>query len=701
MLAAVFAFALVCEVARAEADAAAREPAPEAVLATLPFEPGARPRSIVIDLAPKGNARRLPFQLDTGANTSIVSPRLAREMGVKVSRIKQDAYRRNTALGRDVLFYVDTRRSDTAGPGIVEWGLLGGDFLASYVVELDFANHQVRFLDPERYEVPAEAGSADEAVLPLKIVSNRPGMRVSIGGHEVDMLVDTGFDLGLMLSGEVARNAGVASEPVRDFQIAGVSGVVDAHAGDVARLEIGPFLFEKIPATVLPTGFFNRGFPGDSIVGYDVLARFLVRLDYPRQRIWLRRRTDAPPFYDPRRPETQTQMSWAVPPEPEDALAAQPPRDTAKRQVWLEWRTPEEAARVGGPVGFVAVEGWAGVGDPIRHDVVIAIDVSGSTLYASGADVDGDGELGKIRRRYETWRTFNPRHLSSDDGDTVLAAEVLAARRLVELLDPERTRIGLVGFSDRARIMAPLGSERARLEQVFDELDEAWGGGNTNLAEALSRGAEVLRVVDPADLPRRKTLLVLSDGWPTVPVSEKMAAERALEEARAAARDGVRIDSFGLGLAQRGEGDVYARIATVSGGRYRPLPQPAQVVQELPRIDLADVAGIEIANVTTGGAGRAVRVLPDGSFDGVVMLGPGENRIRVTARDDAGTTRSDERVVYYDARPARNADEEEAFERRVAELRRTLELRQLETELIAEIQAKRGQRRELEVHAEE
>ena len=92
--------------------------------------------------------------------------------------------------------------------------------------------------------------------------------------------------------------------------------------------KLGPFLFERVPATVLPTGFFNRGFPGDSIVGYDVLEKFLVRLDYPRRRVWLRRRADAQPFYDPRRPEAQSQMAWTIPAEPEDALVAQPPRDT-------------------------------------------------------------------------------------------------------------------------------------------------------------------------------------------------------------------------------------------------------------------------------------------------------------------------------------------------------------------------------------
>src|SRR5262245_4691623 len=56
----------------------ATDPASEAVLASLPFEKGAPPRTIVIDLAPKGNARRLRFQLDTGATNSYVTPRLAR-----------------------------------------------------------------------------------------------------------------------------------------------------------------------------------------------------------------------------------------------------------------------------------------------------------------------------------------------------------------------------------------------------------------------------------------------------------------------------------------------------------------------------------------------------------------------------------------------------------------------------------------------
>jgi hypothetical protein len=383
------------------------------------------------------------------------------------------------------------------------------------------------------------------------------------------------------------------------------------------------------------------------------------------------------------------------------ALAALP-GDAGAREIWLEWRTPAEGLRVEGPVGWTAVEGWAGAGDPINHDVVLVIDTSGSTAIASGADVDEDGKVG--RALISNNRQMGASYISSDRGDSVLAAELVASRRLVEVLDEGRTRVGIVSFSDGARTLAPLGSDRAHLEAALRELDEAFGSGGTDISRAIHRGAEVLLAGQtPGGPPRRMTLLVLSDGWPTAPVSEKMAARAALDAAGAAAQRGIRIDAFGLGLwgTNKTETDVYTLIASRTGGRYRPLAKPALVIQELPQIDIADVAAIEVENATTGAAGRAVRRRPDGSFDGFVLLAPGENKIRVTARDDAGASRSGERTVFFDERSPRSPEEVAAFDAKLHELRTTLEQRRLEAALAAEIEAARNQRRELEVRPEE
>lgn len=677
------------------------DPPADAVLANVPFEE-APPHRIRIDLAPPENARRLPLELDTGATASAMSPRLARSLGVKVSRTKSTPYRRATRLGRDVLFYVVTRRSDTAATGGgFEFGLLGGDFLSDYVVELDFEGRRVRFIDPDRFEVPAAPDAEGEAVLPLEIVSNRLAVVASVNGTPLPLLVDTGAPFGLMLSGELAAASGVDSAPVPGVQLRTTLGPFATEVGEVARIELGPFGFTGVAAVVAPNGLYNLGFPGDSILGIDLLSQFLVRIDYPRRRLWLRRNPRAQLAFDPRSPQSLADMAAIIPPEPPDALEALAPRSAPEpQQVWLEWGRPEDGARVAGPVGWVEVRGWAGVGNPVQHDVAIVVDVSGSTAIASGTDVDGDGKLGRKRRHIEAWRTFNPRHYSSDPGDTVLAAELLATRRLVELLDPDRTRIGLVAFSGGARILAPLGSEPARIDGVLTDLEEAFGSGATNLAAAIGRAAEVLLAGDASGAERQKHLLILSDGWPTAPGSAVLAAQSALEAAQEAADAGIRIHTFALGLGDIGEDDVYAKVAALTGGHYRRLDEPGAIVNELPRVDLAEVAAVEIENATSGTEGRAVRVRPDGSFDGFLLLAPGENRVRVTARGDAGGVRTDERRVRFEARAPRDAEESAAFQRRMAELRATLERRRIETELVAEIEAARRQTRELEVEGE-
>ncbi len=84
--------------------------------------------------------------------------------------------------------------------------------------------------------------------------------------------------------------------------------------------------------------------------------------------------------------------------------------------------------------------------------------------------------------------------------------------------------------------------------------------------------------------------------------------------------------------------------------------------------------------------GRATRLFPDGSFDGVVGLAPGENRISVTARGPGGIEQVAERVVVFERRDPRDAAEVQAAREKLARLRR----RTMETELTLEIERSRG-----------
>ena len=275
------------------ADTGSPDPAPEAVLADLPFLESEEANRIYVDLAPPGLKRPLRLLLDTGATATVLTPRAAKAMGIRVRRLKRDPYRRATVLGRDLQIYIDTGSSDTASRTGWEYGLLGGEFLAAYVVELDFAGRRVRFLDPREYQVPESVDAPGEAVLPMKVVSHRPGVTIHVNDQPIQLLLDTGAPMGLMLSGELARAAAVTSRPTPGFAMAGVMGDVESELGEVARLRFGPFEFTELPVAVAPQGWFNIGYPGDSMLGYELLAPFTVRLDYPNRRLWLRRNPDA------------------------------------------------------------------------------------------------------------------------------------------------------------------------------------------------------------------------------------------------------------------------------------------------------------------------------------------------------------------------------------------------------------------------
>lgn len=270
----------------------APEPAPEAVIATLPFRPSSEPNRVLIDLSPT-EERRFEMMLDTGATDSVVTPLLARELGVSVRRTKRTPYRKNTVLGRDIQFWVDTRASDTASKTGWEYGLIGGVFLGEYVVEIDFPGRKVRFLDPKKYVTPESADAPDEVVIPVKIVANRILMPVELDGKKVELLLDSGAPDTMVLSGAAATQLGIDVAALPSFGTGGtVLGPMEQRLHEAKEFKIGGFASGPYPVVVAPQGAYNQGAGNDSVIGVDSVRSFVVRIDYPRKRLWLKRTGD-------------------------------------------------------------------------------------------------------------------------------------------------------------------------------------------------------------------------------------------------------------------------------------------------------------------------------------------------------------------------------------------------------------------------
>jgi hypothetical protein len=377
-----------------------------------------------------------------------------------------------------------------------------------------------------------------------------------------------------------------------------------------------------------------------------------------------------------------------------------PARVDSALRVAIEY--PEAGQEVVGPDnrGFVTGTAYQAASALGSFDIYVVLDVSDSTKRPSGADIDGDGAVGvdsRGRRIPLIGVLFDS--ASDDPGDSVLACEVKAAKTLLNQLDSDSTRVGLIRFSGDydnatpdAEIIAPLTRDYDALAVKLDELLRAGPSGETNLVAALQLATlEFERAFLAArDSKVQRLALVISDGRPTLPfqLSDRVRNEDTVEAARDAAQISARIYPYVAGRQPDLYLDVLQQVADVSGGKLEKVAQPADLVASFQALDLAQVSEVKIQNLTLGKPASDVLVDPYGTFSGIIPLREGENELEVYARSTSGAERREVLKITY-----RNDGEALALPVRALERRGRLLEQRLRERLAEEIQRAKEERR--------
>ncbi|HBZ71986.1 MAG TPA: hypothetical protein DEP35_20570 [Deltaproteobacteria bacterium] len=362
---------------------------------------------------------------------------------------------------------------------------------------------------------------------------------------------------------------------------------------------------------------------------------------------------------------------------------------------------PTEGAIFGDEKGaFVAGRALALRGEMRHFDVAIVIDTSGSTMMSSGADVNGNGIVGRDR----PWGFFGLPS-STDPGDSVLAAEVAAARRMLKGLDPRSTRVALITFagnipsgpqggfvvfgggrgSSRAAITEePLTTDYARIEKALTRVQDRGSEGGTHMAAAIDQATTELLGLEGAlsqsDKKSEKFVLFLTDGQPTLPYGPGFDADNVravLRAADRAQRAGVRIHSFAIG-PEAMEGPVSCvEMSERTHGIFTPVKNPGELTDVIEQVNFANIDEITVKNVTTGKPADVERAKADGSFGALVPLQTGKNKLEIYARaSDGAESRANITVVYTPGTPnpvlpvELIALENQLLEQKLIELRR-------------------------------
>lgn len=185
-------------------------------------------------------------------------------------------------------YYVGTLTPSAAAAALssylnVEKGL---DTAVRTALEQRLKNYQARSDDSPQDCTLASTPSAAE--IPLHPILGKNAMQaravdldVQVNGQGTHLEVDTGA-AGFILSENAARRAKLKYSDKTQIRGIGNGGAQKANSVKVGSIQIGPLEFHNCTVIIAKSSITNSDLDiGDGIIGLDMMARFLVTLDYP------------------------------------------------------------------------------------------------------------------------------------------------------------------------------------------------------------------------------------------------------------------------------------------------------------------------------------------------------------------------------------------------------------------------------------
>lgn len=257
-------------------------------LLTIPFR--AVGSTVLLPVSVNGSERGW-FILDSGANSCVIDKNFARIVGLHPATgghasgagkgaVPYERYRENVrfnvgGLPLECLGHViglDLREQPKIiGAKIA--GILGTDFFASYVIEIDYARRVVRAFEPNgfRYTGPASRQPLmiDDRRLPhIDVVLTVDGSNTAVRR----LLVDSG-------SQDAVDDDWISRS--HDLRIAtggvGIGQTFEVQLGRFSEVQIGPFKLTDVPGAA----------GGVALIGGEALRHFTLIFDWPRKHLIL------------------------------------------------------------------------------------------------------------------------------------------------------------------------------------------------------------------------------------------------------------------------------------------------------------------------------------------------------------------------------------------------------------------------------
>ena len=264
-------------------------------------------------------SRPLQFTLDSGASSSVISQRVADELGLGAKGAHRES---NLGTGESAptvsraanvtltVSGIDLRKKEISVVSMEALesaighridGILGAEIFQRYVVEIDYVHCQIVLFDPRNYKYDG-AGQA----LPIQLRNDRPFLRATValhGGAPVQglFIIDSGAAGTLILSSPFVRKHQMLS-PIQKtvpYFVHGIAGQAPQMLARADSLQLGTFVIVHPDVALSIATRGSTADPSyDGAIGAEVLRRFKVIFDYSQNQVILERTSVADEPFD-------------------------------------------------------------------------------------------------------------------------------------------------------------------------------------------------------------------------------------------------------------------------------------------------------------------------------------------------------------------------------------------------------------------
>jgi aspartyl protease len=239
--------------------------------------------SVLFDATVNGVKGR--FILDSGASSIVLKSSFADRVGLKSvgsvavgcagkTGTNQVGKISTITIGDNTLHnvYVDSGLSESA----TEDGLIGYDFLANAVVNVDLEQSKMTVFDPSVMQAQAAAGSA---VIVPDLSNGIPTIPVTFnGGTKANVAVDTGDGGSVVVSDALNTPGKISFRPEGYTHFEGACGQAPdpSPCGHTNSIEMGPIVYQNVPICFDVSWTSGNG----GVIGFDFLQHFNWTFDY-------------------------------------------------------------------------------------------------------------------------------------------------------------------------------------------------------------------------------------------------------------------------------------------------------------------------------------------------------------------------------------------------------------------------------------